>query len=523
MFGLRRILVWCFSLSLVNLVACSDHQPLTVEGLEMQAAKPAGIGPVKVNATDPPSGEQTQRLFVRVLGSGFDDGSVATWIKEGDPTGVMTHSTQYVSDEELVADIEIDELARLGLWDVEVMTLRGKKGIGIESFEVKEKTPPGQVEFDAYTAVDLGTLGRRKGLSTAGDVGDLMPGGILLVTGRSQEDARRDEMPVLWEVTLTDTDTVVEGPVLLSLPQGEFYSGRSGRISDDVHYIVGWGVKPGTVDGSPIYNAVRWEYAHGSGVTGAVAFGPLEHPEDPDAFLASAGRGVNNNGDVVGNSSADHPVAWDIDGDGVNELEAPKIATLWEGHSGTPTALFSPLHGQSIAYAINNQGYVVGTGMEPAYFNPGGELERHAILWLLDGTPCDLGESGIPSEAYNLTDLDASGGFFVSGTWDSRGTVWRVSPDEAFHTCSIEDRWTLDVTSIVGGIRVVDGGWETTGMGEIIVPGQDHPLSWRLDFAGSTVTPLGEMGRGFGVNGSGVVAGFFPVSDREHAVLWLPK
>lgn len=516
---LRRTLAGSFFITLAGLSACADQQPVVPEGLSVQAAKPDGTGkPVKVDETDPSSGEQTERLFVRILGSGFDDGSVATWLKDGDPTGVQTHSTDYVSDGELLADIEIDEEARLGLWDVEVMTIRGKKGIGIESFEVKEKTPPGQVEFDAYVPIDLGTLGKRKGSSVASSVSDELPGGSLFVIGTSQADANSFEVPVSWEVRVTASDTIVIGPTALPLPSPEFYLGRAGGLALDGSFFTGWAAYD---DGMTLYRAVRWSYA--GGVTDPVTFEPFPHPDDPGAFFSSAGRGTNVHGDVVGNSSSNHPVTWDVDGDGEIDFKAARLATFWDGVSGIPMALLSPLGGRSIAYGINRERYMVGEGKEPAYFNPGGELETHAILWFPDGTPCDLGETGVRSEAYKITDVSVDGTVFIAGYSDSRGSVWEVMPVETDHTCEVVQQWMMDVESVVGGIRAVDGGWYTTGRGQIIMPGQDHPFVWRVDLLGSVITPLGEVGRPYKGNNDGTIAGFVPVKDLDHAVLWLPR
>jgi hypothetical protein len=515
--------VWGIAVFSLGMMACTDQGPLVPEGLDPQFAKGGGAKPVKVTVeeTDPSAAEQDTTLDVRVLGSGFDDGSKATWLLAGDPkpNQVRTNSTGFVSETELIANITIDAEATVALWDVEVMTLRRKKGIGIESFEVKSKSPPGQVEFDDYTVIDLGTLGRRKGISSGGQVSDPFPDGMILVTGRSQESDRSDELPVMWEVTVTEADTSWIGPIQMPLPP-TFYSGRAGRISDDTHYIIGWAAYD---DGQTLYRAVRWEYEDGVGVDGVVAFEPFVHPTNPNVeFIASSGRGVNIHGDVVGNSSMDHPVFWDIDGDGEYEFEASKIATFWEGGSGEPTPLLSPLRGQSIAYGVNNQRYVVGYGKEPAYFNPSGVLETHAVLWMLDGTRCDLGEPGSYSVAYNLTDVSSAGMLFVTGTWESRGTVWEVRPN-ADQTCTVVNRWTMDVESIVGGIRVVEGGWETVGMGQIITPGHDHPMAWRRDFTGLTVTPLSEEGRPYGVNSQGVIGGHAPVKGLDHAMLWLPN
>lgn len=515
--------VWGLTILALGVVACSDADPVVPDDLTVEAAKRGGGGfPVKVKETDPPDAEQDTTLDVRVLGSGFDDGATVTLLLAGQakPGEVRTNHTTFVGDGELIANVTIDLEATIGLWDVEVMTIRGKKGIGIEMFEVKEKTPPGQVVFDAYTAIDLGTLGRRKGVSSAHDISG-STGGTLLVTGSSHADPRSSELPVTWQVTLTDTDTTWTGPTTLPLPSGGFYSGRAGMIGGD--YVTGWAFQSEYIDGEPIYRATRWHYQNGA--DGVVVLEPIVLPTDPAAaFLASAGRGVNVGGDVVGNSSMDHPVFWDVEGDGENEFEGSRIATLWAGDTGQPTPLLSPLRGQSIAYGINNGGYVVGSGEEPASFNPGGEPEQHAILWLLDGTPCDLGMSGVQSEAFNLTDMDGSGTVLVSGTWDSRLTVWQVAPNDGGHTCNVVHRWTMDVSSIGGGIRAVAGGWEVVGMGEIITPGQNHPLSWRFaGFGAPTVTPVAEAGRALGINADGLVVGFAPVGDRDHAILWLPR
>ena len=165
--------IWGFTMLAVGVLGCSDRDPVLLDDLAIQAAKGGGRGtPVKVEETDPPGAEQETTLDVRVLGSGFDDGAEVTLLLGGQaaPEEVRTNHTTFVGDGELVANVTIDLEATVGLWDVEVMTLRGKKGIGIEMFEVKEKTPPGQVVFDAYTAIDLGTLGRRKGVSHAGAI-----------------------------------------------------------------------------------------------------------------------------------------------------------------------------------------------------------------------------------------------------------------------------------------------------------------------------------------------------------------
>jgi TolB protein len=97
---------------------------------------------------------------VRVLGSGFDQGSRAEWAIAGVPsTKIVTNSTRFVSSKELVANIRITFDADTVLYDVLVTTSRGKKGIGTEMFKVRPKgpkppppppdpfAPPGRIAF----------------------------------------------------------------------------------------------------------------------------------------------------------------------------------------------------------------------------------------------------------------------------------------------------------------------------------------------------------------------------------------
>jgi hypothetical protein len=510
---------WGLAIFSLGIVACSDQAPLVPEELEPQFGKPADP-PVEVDETDPPEAEQDTTLNVRVLGSGFDRGSQATWLLAGEPRPdqVRTNSTKYVSDKELKANITISLDATVAKWDVEVMTRRGKKGIGIEAFQVKEKTPPGQVEFDDYVQIDLGTLGRKRGISRAGNVSEPFSGGLMLITGRSQEDGKSREMPVMWEVTVTESDTTVVGPMLMPLPPPNDFSGRGQKMSDDAQFI------SGTANENESHsNPVRWRYQPGSGVTETVIFEPFEHDTDPDVAFASArGHSVNIHGDVAGYSKTWQTVIWDIDGDGEPEFEATTIATSWDGTTGDATPLLSPLRGRSIAWDINNQGYVIGRGYEPSQSH-NEELDSHAVLWFPDGTPCDLGEPGVMSGAYNLTDLSGAGTILVSGASDHRGAVWEVEPNEALHTCPFVQRWTMDVEGKAAEIMVLESGWETAGKSQVITPGHDSPIVWRKDATGLTLTPLAGTGDSFGRNGLGDIVGYTPVNGLEHAILWLPK
>ena len=115
-------------------------------------AKAAGSGGPSVRAAEPDSGLRNTTIDVRVLGSGFDNGSKAVWALAGDTalatTKITTNSTRFVKSGELVANITIAGDAPLARFDIVVQTARGKNGIGIELFIVKDTGPA-----DSYSAL----------------------------------------------------------------------------------------------------------------------------------------------------------------------------------------------------------------------------------------------------------------------------------------------------------------------------------------------------------------------------------
>jgi hypothetical protein len=119
-------------------LACSDFSPTSTD-LEPAFAPGGGGPPVRVTSTNPTEAEQGTTLTVRVLGSNFEPGAIAEFKRDGVPPGkVRTNSTTFVSPDELLADITVEVDADLGLYDVEVRTPRGKKGVGTELFRVLE-------------------------------------------------------------------------------------------------------------------------------------------------------------------------------------------------------------------------------------------------------------------------------------------------------------------------------------------------------------------------------------------------
>lgn len=91
-----------------------------------------------VAAVTPSFGRQGQVLVgVRITGSGYDNSAIASWERDGLPDpAIRVLATRFLTSSELEADIEIDGDADVDLYDVSVTLSSGKRGIGIESFEV---------------------------------------------------------------------------------------------------------------------------------------------------------------------------------------------------------------------------------------------------------------------------------------------------------------------------------------------------------------------------------------------------
>ena len=150
----HTLLVACLTVMLTGIVSCTDSQPVEPVIADALAAKGGTPGPpsdggggdgggddgstdLTVNDTDPESAPQDTTLDVRVFGTGFDSGSKVSFLLDGQTVKeVKTNSTTFVHGEELISNITITADAVPELYDVQVTTSKGKKGVGIELFEV---------------------------------------------------------------------------------------------------------------------------------------------------------------------------------------------------------------------------------------------------------------------------------------------------------------------------------------------------------------------------------------------------
>jgi hypothetical protein len=127
----------CLTAVLVVAIGCVQPEELVRPDLAKSSSGPT------VTATDPPFGRRgDQGAQITITGTGFDNGSRASWERNGstDPK-VNVRSTTFVSSTQLVATVDIATDASLSLYDVAVTTTTGRKGIGTAKFEVTQAEP----------------------------------------------------------------------------------------------------------------------------------------------------------------------------------------------------------------------------------------------------------------------------------------------------------------------------------------------------------------------------------------------
>ena len=136
----NRRLRTSFLAGLVVLLSCTDRAPTSPGEESPSSAAAAGGAGLTVRSTVPSSSPRDTTIDVLVRGSGFERESQVVWALDWDTTfqttKVRTNSTTFVSSRELIANVTIEPDAMLALYDVEVLAKGGKKGIGIEIFEV---------------------------------------------------------------------------------------------------------------------------------------------------------------------------------------------------------------------------------------------------------------------------------------------------------------------------------------------------------------------------------------------------
>jgi hypothetical protein len=319
---LRSAALVAAAASLARCTGTSGDGPVTAPP-DFNAAKAGASAAPTVTAANPSYGEQGDLgRRVTITGSGFEPGATAAWERGGaaDPK-IQVHSTEYVSSSQLVATIDIAADAELALYDVAVMTTRGK-GIGTEAFEVTQATSIGTLDGSNTLVRGINSRGEATGLSggraffwdpAAARMLDLGPGegwdideaGAVIVGSSSSHAAVWTNVAGVWQMRALPRSASVR-------------SSRASSVGSDP--LTGEAVFIGGVDGN---RPVLWKKSTSAGwdrialplppglssaivndvnARGeAVGVGVFWQPTGPTTWTAvagSGGQGINSDGTI---------------------------------------------------------------------------------------------------------------------------------------------------------------------------------------------------------------------------------
>ena len=384
----RRVawtLLFAFGAVLQSCQSPSADAPLTAPPSAPALAR-AATGPA-VTAANPASARQgTVTLDVQITGSGFDQGSRASWQLNGVTyPKIVVNGTQFVSSTSLIANITVALDAAAITYDIAVTTSTGKKGIGAEMFTVTYAVPiPGMTEGRAIN--DAGQVVGYNGTSIV--LSDPSLGIVPVAAGGVVWDIDRngrtiggkdvDEDAVIWS-----SPTGPGGPwTAIKVPSLGADGAVRGIASDaagNAVLLTGTSYVPGAVGGAARRPTVWTRTATGWQPT---------YPTLPSSVPGAWGQSINARGQVVG-----------MDGSGCCN------AIYWDS-LGTPTIL-----GNGSAWSINGDGTVVV-----------GQNGRAVFWWrTLAGGVYGPWSSAVPLE--NTGTYCGKGGTSIANDVNAAGTV----------------------------------------------------------------------------------------------------
>lgn len=406
---------------LLLVLACTPDEGAT--GLASTLLEGAEI---TISAIDPDTVTVDTMVTVRLTGTGFAEGVIASWLLDTTATpDVRTVSTTWKSPSELEAVIAISPNAPLRDYNIRIRGKKGKQGIAVEKFRIVAKPI---------------TLPEPGGSSTATDIND---SGVIIGNGT---DASGLSVSIRWMPVDTGwTYTILEGPggaiainneglivrvgfdelarswrSWILFPSGEVVNlglVLVREISDDGTVIGTWFETPSKRTGVALRRiaAARWEEPQ-----------PLPLL---DEFISAEPADINARGDIVGsmsNASESFAVIWKYRNNrwqppervdptipsgarAINDEGAivgwmrPCIFGLpncyvspawWPAAGGQRRVLPTLYNSQASANALNNANHVVGWA--PLHYQdvttPLASLVRHAVIWFPGSAlPEDLG------------------------------------------------------------------------------------------------------------------------------------
>ena len=428
------------------LSACADpsgDRLPTAPPLQPALAR-ATSGPA-VTAANPASARQgTVTLDVQITGSGFDAGSKASWQLNGAPyPKIVVNQTTYVNSTTLIANITVASDAAAVTYDIAVVTMAGKKGIGAEMFTVTYAMAlPGMTEGRAindagqiigYNAAGIAFLDPNVGIvqvATGGLVWDIDR------NGRTVGGKHVDGEPVIWtspsgpagpwtETKLAPGDGTVRGIASDAAGDAVLISGAHFAANGQRTPTV-WSR---TESGWQMTSLQMPPGVIGSWGQAVNARGQVAGMDGSGCCFAFYWDSLGNPTVLTGLAGAKNSAAWSINGDGTVIVGlSGKTAVYWRrtltGDTYGAWSAAIPLentgticgkNGSSIAYDVNAAGTVVV-----------GQSCGTAAAWRINGTSVtrtSLQGLGPPNQsaAFGVNDLASP---LATGTAKSTGVLF---------------------------------------------------------------------------------------------------
>jgi uncharacterized membrane protein len=379
---------------------------------------------ITISVIDPDTVTVDTMVTVRLTGTGFTDGVVATWLLDtAATTDVRTVSTVWKSPSELEAVIAISPNAPLRDYNVRIRGKKGKQGIAVEKFRIVAKPIMLPAPGGSSTAIDINESGTiigngidASGLNVAIRWTPVDTGWTYtILQGRGDAIAINDE-GLIVRVAFDDVARSWRSWILF--PSGDVVDlgpARVRAISDD-GTLVGLSFESLSKSSAAVWRRLstsRWgepqplphgySYtepvdinAHGDIVGSAASAGesfPViwkyrddrwQPPERVDLSLQSGARAINDGGAITG-------WMWPCDYGLPNCYAVP---AWWPAPGGTRRVLPTLYNSRASAFAMNNGNQVVGSAL--VHYQDGtlplASLLWHAVVWFPGSEwPEDLG------------------------------------------------------------------------------------------------------------------------------------
>lgn len=390
---------------LLFLTAAACSREATAPAIDREVRVTAAVaskapqGPAVASA-NPAFGDQGTTLDVRVLGSGFTSGAQATWLLQGNPNAhVKTNHTQFISSNELVANVTIAPDAAISFWDVQVALIGGKNGVGSDVFEVTSAQLLGASGTNLVTGVnELLEVGGYTGASNAfifdaaSNFVSLGQGQVWAVDPRGSMAIGRDgnSRATVWSPQSNGSWVPQELPTTPNSDDGNATS--AAYAADGTLLIGGWDATPPTRKLAGLNRPAVWRRVGTSWV------GPTLYTIPAGSTKGSA-RTVNGLGQVAGN------------------VDASGLGAIWDDPN-TSARL------DGLPNAINSAGtLVVGNGTSgPVYW----WRDPVTHLWHTTGTllPSIAGSGCTHGTAIGLNDANMIVGSSCNSNGKDQATVW---------------------------------------------------------------------------------------------------